>query len=205
MLAKRVNRFLKKEYPEAKCSLKFSCPLDLLVATILSAQCTDERVNKITRELFGKYRKAEDYAEADPIGFMTEIYSSGFYKNKCKNIIASAKIIVEEFGGEVPDTMEELLTLPGVGRKTGNVVLGYSFRIASGIVVDTHVKRLSKRIGLTDNIDPLKIEKDLNEVIPPKDWIAFGNRMIKHGRQVCTARKPGCNNCGMEKFCEKNF
>jgi len=204
MLGNRVNKFLKKEYPEAKCSLNFSNPMELLVATILSAQCTDERVNKVTPALFKKYKTAKDYAEADAVEFMEEIHSTGFYKNKSKNIIGAAKAIVEKFGGEVPDTMEELLTLPGVARKTGNVVLGTGYGKAAGIVVDTHVKRLSMRIGLSKNENPEKIEKDLLEVIPQKDWIRFSHRLIKHGRQICTARKPKCSKCGMASYCERN-
>ena len=204
MLAKRVNKFLKKEYPNVECSLNFSNPLELLVATILSAQCTDERVNKVTPLLFKKYKTAKDYAKANPEKFMEEIHSTGFYKNKAKNIVGAAKIIVENFDGKVPESMEEIITLPGVARKTGNVVLGNAFGIASGIVVDTHIKRLSYRIGLTENTNPEKVEKDLIELIPKKDWIDFAHRLVKHGRQVCTARKPDCDNCGMESFCEKN-
>lgn len=204
MLAKRVNKFLKKEYPNVECSLNFSNPLELLVATILSAQCTDERVNKVTPLLFKKYKTAKDYAKANPEKFMEEIHSTGFYKNKAKNIVGAAKIIVENFDGKVPESMEEIITLPGVARKTGNVVLGNAFGIASGIVVDTHIKRLSYRIGLTENTNPEKVEKDLIELIPKKDWIDFAHRLVKHGRQVCTARKPDCDNCGMKSFCEKN-
>ncbi len=204
MLAKRVNKFLKKEYPDAECSLKFSNPLELLVATILSAQCTDVRVNKVTPLLFKKYKTAKDYAMANPEKFMEEIHSTGFYKNKAKNIIATAKILVEKFDGKVPDSMEKIITLPGVARKTGNVVLGNGFEIASGIVVDTHIKRLSYRIGLSENSNPEKIEKDLIKVIPQKDWIDIGHRLVKHGRQVCKARKPDCDKCGMKSFCEKN-
>ncbi len=204
MLAKRVNKFLKKEYPNVECSLNFSNPLELLVATILSAQCTDERVNKFTPLLFKKYKTAKDYAKASLEKFMEEIHSTGFYKNKSKNIIGAAKIIAEKFDGKVPESMEEIITLPGVARKTGNVVLGNAFGIASGIVVDTHIKRLSYRIGLTENTNPEKVEKDLIELIPKKDWIDFAHRLVKHGRQVCTARKPDCDNCGMESFCEKN-
>ena len=204
MLAKRVNKFLKKEYPNVECSLNFSNPLELLVATILSAQCTDERVNKVTPLLFKKYKTAKDYAKANLEKFMEEIHSTGFYKNKAKNIIGSAKIIAEKFDGKVPDSMEKIITLPGVARKTGNVVLGNGFGIASGIVVDTHIKRLSYRIGLTENTNPEKVEKDLIELIPKKDWIDFAHRLVKHGRQVCKARKPDCDNCGMKSFCEKN-
>ncbi len=204
MLAKRVNKFLKKEYPNVECSLNFSNPLELLVATILSAQCTDERINKVTPLLFKKYKTAKDYAKANPEKFMEEIHSTGFYKNKAKNIVGAAKIIVENFDGKVPESMEKIITLPGVARKTGNVVLGNAFGIASGIVVDTHIKRLSYRIGLTENTNPEKVEKDLIELIPKKDWIDFAHRLVKHGRQVCTARKPDCDNCGMKSFCEKN-
>ena len=205
MLAKLVNKFLKKEYPDVECSLNFSNPLELLVATILSAQCTDERVNKVTPLLFKKYKTAKDYSKANLEKFMEEIHSTGFYKNKSKNIIGAARIIVEKFEGKVPDSMEKIITLPGVARKTGNVVLGNAFGIASGIVVDTHIKRLSYRIGLTKNTNPEKVEKDLIELIPKKDWIDFAHRLVKHGRQVCIARKPDCDNCGMKSFCEKNL
>ncbi|RLD11445.1 MAG: endonuclease III [Chlamydiae bacterium] len=200
--AEKVNKFLKKTYPEVHCALNFSDPLELLVATILSAQCTDERVNKVTPLLFKKYKTAVDYASADAEEFMKEIYSTGFYKNKSKNIIAAAQKITEEFNGIVPDEMEKLLSLPGVARKTANIILGTAYGKNKGIAVDTHVKRLSGRIGLTKETDPVKIEKDLMKIIPQSDWTDFSHRLITHGRKICNARKPDCANCGMKVFCD---
>ncbi|MCK5513243.1 MAG: endonuclease III [Deltaproteobacteria bacterium] len=203
--AVEIIKILNKTYPKSRTSLHYKTSLQLLIATILAAQCTDERVNKITPSLFTKYKSSSDFARAQQKVLEEEIRSAGLYKNKAKNIIGSAKIIAEKFDGKVPDSMEKIITLPGVARKTGNVVLGNGFGIASGIVVDTHIKRLSYRIGLTENTNPEKVEKDLIELIPKKDWIDFAHRLVKHGRQVCIARKPDCDNCGMKSFCEKNL
>jgi len=200
--AEKVNKFLKKTYPKIHCALDFSNPLELLVATILSAQCTDERVNKVTPVLFEKYKTADDYAKADVEEFMNEIHSTGFYRNKSKNILATAKKISEEFNGIVPDEMEKLISLPGVARKTANIILGTAYGRNDGIAVDTHVKRLSGRIGLTKETDPVKIERDLMKIIPQSNWTDFSHRLITHGRKVCNARKPDCANCGMKVFCD---
>ena len=199
--AGKVNEFLKKTYPHVHCALDFSNPLELLVATILSAQCTDERVNKVTPVLFKKYKTADDFASADSEEFMNEIHSTGFYRNKAKNIINAAKKISEDFNEIVPDTMENLVSLPGVARKTANIILGTAYGKNDGIAVDTHVKRLSGRIGLTKETDPVKIERDLMKIIPQSDWTDFSHRLITHGRKVCNARKPDCNNCGMNSIC----
>lgn len=202
---KKIIQLLQKEYPNAKIALKFSNPLEILVATILSAQCTDERVNKVTAELFKKYKTVDDYANADIKKFEQEIKSTGFYKMKAKNIINAAKMIKEKFAGKVPDNMEDLLKLPGVARKTANVVLGNAYGKVEGIVVDTHVRRLSFRIGLTKNTDPNKIEQDLMKIVPKDKWFIFPYLLIDHGRKVCTARKPLCDKCVIEKYCEKNL
>jgi endonuclease-3 len=199
--ARNVNRFLKKEYNDATCALGFTTPLELLVATILSAQCTDKRVNMVTPSLFRKYTTAHEYAQADPVVFAEEIRSTGFFNNKTKSILGAAQVMVEKFGGEVPSSMEELLQLPGVARKTANIILGTAFGENEGIAVDTHVKRLSGRLGLSNEANPDKIEKDLMQVIPRKDWTDFSHRLITHGRQVCIARKPKCDECGMSTFC----
>jgi len=194
---------LKKRYPHARTALNHSDPLELLVATMLSAQCTDERVNLVTRELFAKYKSAKDYAGAVQEQFEQEIKSTGFYHNKAKSIRAAAARIVEDFGGEVPDNMEALLTLPGVARKTANVVLGDAFGKQEGIVVDTHVIRLTGRLKLTrfKNNQGDRIEKDLLELVPRKDWTLFAHMLIHHGRQTCTARKPDCPGCLINKLC----
>lgn len=197
-----IVKLLKKEYPQNKIALRYIDPLQLLVATILSAQCTDERVNKVTPGLFKKYKTAEDYANAKPPVFEQEIRSTGFYKNKAKSIVNCCKELMEKYNGKVPDKMEELTKLPGIGRKTANVILGHAFGI-SGIVVDTHVKRVSYRLGLTKNTDPVKIEFDLMKIIPKKDWIHFSNALILHGRRICAARRPRCNICILEKYCPK--
>jgi len=195
---------LKKHYPDVKkTALTFSNPLEILVATILSAQCTDERVNKITPLLFAKYKKASDYVSADIKVFEQEIRSAGFYHNKAKNIIGACKIIAEKYNGKVPDTMENLLTLPGVARKTANIVLGNAFGKISGIAVDTHVKRLSFRLGLSKNNNPEKIEQDLMKIFNRGDWFALSNLLIEHGRKICNARKPDCKNCFLEKLCPR--
>ncbi|HQR38219.1 MAG TPA: endonuclease III [Blastocatellia bacterium] len=199
--AATIVRRLKKNYPDAVCALDHQSPFELLVATILSAQCTDERVNKVTTELFRKYRKPEDYLEVEQEELERDIYQTGFYRNKAKSIRGACRLLVDEYGGELPRSMDELLKLPGVARKTGNVVLGVAFGIASGIVVDTHVGRVSRRLGLTENEDPQKVERDLTEIIPKKDWIAFSHLLITHGRRVCAARKPNCAECFLLDLC----
>ncbi|MCB4790326.1 MAG: endonuclease III [Elusimicrobia bacterium] len=192
---------LKKEYPDAKVALSYSNPLEILVATILSAQCTDERVNIVTQALFKKYRKLDDYANADLKEFEQDIRSTGFYRHKAKNIINSAKLILKNFKGKVPDKMEEILTLPGVARKTANVVLGNAYGIIEGIVVDTHVIRLSQRLGFTKNEAPEKIEQDLMKIVPKKDWFAFSYLLQSHGRKICKARNPDCPGCFLNYLC----
>lgn len=194
-------RKLKKAYPQPKTALEFVNPLQLLIATILSAQCTDEQVNKVTPELFSKYSSAKDFAQANPRELERDIYSTGFYKNKTKNIIACCRELVEKHVGAVPDTMEQLVQLPGVGRKTANCVLGAAYGIQSGIVVDTHVMRLAERMGLTRQKDATKIERDLMVLIPQSDWYDFSNMMILHGRNICDARKPECSSCVVKADC----
>jgi endonuclease III len=191
---------LKERFPDARCSLDFNTPFELLVATILSAQCTDERVNKVTAELFRKYRTVTDYADAPLNELEQDIHSTGFYRNKAKNIKAAARRILDEYKGEVPQTMDQLLTLPGVARKTANVVLGNGFGIVSGVVVDTHVRRISKRLGLTEHEDPEKIERDLIEKLPKSEWLDFSHLLIYHGRQICKP-KPLCNDCPLSNIC----
>ena len=197
-----IIRLLKREYPEAKIALNYENPLDLLIATILSAQCTDTRVNVVTETLFTKYRKAEDYVEADLSELEEAIRSTGFYRNKAKNIKKSCKMIVETFDSQVPDTMSDLLKLPGVARKTANIVLSNGFGVVAGIAVDTHVRRLSQRLGITENKDPVKIEKDLMRMVPKEDWSAISYLLIEHGRKICTARRPLCAHCVLgERLC----
>lgn len=201
---KRVAAILQKlneAYPGAVCELKYQNPFQLLVATILSAQCTDVRVNQVTPVLHEKYKGPKDFAYASPGELEQEIRTTGFFRNKTKSLIGASKEIVEKFRGEVPRTMEEMLTLPGVARKTANVVLGTGFGIASGVVVDTHVQRLSNRLDLTKNADPKKIEQDLMRIIPQEKWIQFSHQLIWHGRRVCHARKPKCVECNLEKLC----
>jgi endonuclease-3 len=198
---KALLRGLARAYPKAECALEFENPLELLVATILSAQCTDERVNQVTRALFRKYRKPADYAEAPPGVLEGDIRSTGFFNNKAKSIRGAAAMIRDRFGGNVPRKMEELLILPGVARKTANVILGTAFKTASGIVVDTHVTRLAQRMGLTLETAPDKIEADLMRRVPRRSWIVFGHRMILHGRRVCQARKPACGACPLASHC----
>lgn len=194
---------LKRYYPDAHCALVHSSPLELLVATILSAQCTDERVNIVTKELFNKYRTAKDYAEASLPDLEQRIRSTGFFRAKAKSLKGMGEVLVKEFGGVVPKTMDELIRVPGAGRKTANVVLGNAFQIASGIVVDTHVKRLSFRLGLTRGKTPEGVEKDLLELVPEADWILFSHLLIFHGRQICKARRPACERCFLEGDCPK--
>ncbi len=192
---------LKKAYPDAKCSLNHSNPLELLIATILSAQCTDERVNIVTADLFRKYRSCADYLSVPASELQNDVRTTGFFRNKTKSIQGACKVLNEQYGDRVPETMEELLQLPGVARKTANVVLGNAFGIASGVVVDTHVSRLSQRLGLTANKTPEKIERDLVELVPKKAWIDFSHLLIYHGRRVCKARRPLCEKCVVEKYC----
>ena len=199
----KITAALKKLYPRAKTALRHSNPLQLLVATILSAQCTDTRVNIVTKDLFKKYKTAGDYAKAGRKVFEQEIRTTGFYRNKAKNIIASAKKIIADFGGKVPDNMEDLLSLPGVARKTANVVLGNAFGKNEGIAVDTHVKRLAGRMGVSKHTDPVKIEKDLMELVPRPGWGVCSHLLIFHGRAVCGARKPNCPGCTINKLCSK--
>ncbi len=192
---------LKAQYPAARCALEHQDPLELLVATILSAQCTDARVNMVTRELFTKYRSAEDYANANPETFEQEIKSTGFFRNKTRSIIGMGQALVERHDGQVPATMDELTALPGVGRKTANVVLGNAFGIDEGIVVDTHVKRIAHRLRLTNKTDPEKIERDLMKLVPREDWTVFSHLLIHHGRQLCPARSPKCEICPVNPLC----
>lgn len=192
---------LYQEYPKSRTALDFRTPLQILVATILSAQCTDARVNMITPTLFEKYSSALDFANAKPEELQEEIRSTGFFRNKSKNIISASRKIVDQFGGDVPGTMEELLTLPGVARKTANIVLSSGFGRAEGIAVDTHVKRLSRRLGLSREKDPDKIEQDLLALIPKKNWLDFNYVIVNHGRQVCQARKPRCPDCRLISLC----
>jgi endonuclease-3 len=202
---RRIIKRLRREYPDAACTLDHSSPLELLVATILSAQCTDERVNIVTAELFRKYRRPEDYLAVSQLELEADIRSTGFYRNKAKAIQGACKIISEQYGGRVPRTLEELLKLPGVARKAANVVLGNAFRITSGIVVDTHVQRLSQRLALTGEQHPEKIERDLQSLVPRKDWIDFSHLLIAHGRKVCQARKPLCAECVVEPLCPSSL
>jgi len=202
---RRIIRRLRKEYPDAKCSLNHSNPLQLLIATILSAQCTDERVNIVTADLFRKYSSCQDYVNADRAELEQDIRSTGFFRNKTKSIQGACRVIQEQYGGVVPSTIDELLSLPGVARKTANVVLGNAFDIASGIVVDTHVSRLSQRLGLTKNTHPEKIERDLIEIVPRKDWIDFSHLLIYHGRKICKARAPECDRCVVEQDCPSSL
>lgn len=201
--ADEIIRRLKKEYPDAHCALNHANAFELLVATILSAQCTDERVNIVTANLFRKYRKPQDFIAVAQEELEKDIHSTGFFRNKAKNIQAACQKIIEHFGGEIPKTMDELLILNGVARKTANVVLGNAFGIASGVVVDTHVSRVSQRLALTENTIPEKIEKDLQELVPEKNWIMFPHWIIAHGRKICQARKPKCEICHLKNLCPK--
>ena len=199
--APEVVTRLKAEYPDARTELDWKNPLELLVATMLSAQTTDVQVNRVTQTLFAKYRTAEDYAYADPTELEEDIRPTGFYRNKARSLRNMAGALVEEHEGEVPGTMQELVALPGVGRKTANVVLGNAFGVDEGIVVDTHVRRVSGRLGLTENKDPVKIEQDLMKVVPQEDWTVFSHLLILHGRRTCKARKPDCPNCILNDIC----
>ena len=198
--AQKIFGVLQKEIPDARCALDHRNPLELLVATILSAQCTDKRVNWVTKSLFQKYKTTRDYAKTDSKTFEREIHSTGFYKNKAKSIISCCKELVSEHKSQVPKTMEELVRLPGIGRKTANVILGTAFGVP-GIVVDTHVKRISQRLGLTAHTDPDKIERDLMELIPKKEWTQFSHTIVWHGRQTCLALRPKCPECKVNRLC----
>ena len=207
-LKKRVRdviRRLKRTYPDAKTSLNHTSPFELLVATILSAQSTDERVNIVTADLFRKYRKPEDYLKVPARELEQDIHSTGFFRNKTKSLQGTAKMLTEEFGGEVPHTMDELLKLPGVARKTANVVLGNAFGIKAGVVVDTHVTRLSHRLNFSQEKTAEKIEQDLIPIVPKKDWVIFPHLMIYHGRKICKARNPLCAECAVEKECPSSY
>jgi len=201
--AARVVRHLARDYADAECALRFQSPFQLLIATILSAQCTDERVNIVTQELFARYPTAELMAGATQRQVEKLVQSAGFFRVKAKNIRACSKVIVQEHGGEVPRSLEALVKLAGVGRKTANVVMGTAMGIATGVVVDTHVGRISRRLGLTSESDPVKVERDLMELLPEKEWINYSHRMIHHGRKVCNARKARCEQCGMKKLCPR--
>jgi endonuclease III len=196
---------LRSEYPGAKTALDWKNPLELLVATILSAQTTDVRVNAVTPTLFAKYPTAADYAAADPTELEEDIRPTGFFRNKAKSLRGMARALVNDHGGEVPRTMEDLVALPGVGRKTANVVLGNAFSIDEGVVVDTHVRRLSIRLGFTTHNDPEKIERDLMQTVPKRDWTVFSHLLILHGRSVCKARKPACEDCVVNDLCPSAF
>ena len=199
-----VDRILHDLYPEADCALKHEKAHELLFATIMSAQTTDVNVNRVTESLFQKYRSVEDFANADPEEFSEEIRSTGFFRNKTRSVLGAANMLAEEFNGTVPNTMDELIRLPGVARKTANVVLGTFFGIPTGFVVDTHVKRLAYRLGFTKNTDPVKIEKDLMKAFPKEQWIFLGHAIILHGRAVCDARKPKCEECPLVATCQQN-
>jgi endonuclease III len=199
--AREILSRLKRLYPDAKCSLDYETPLQLLVATMLSAQCTDERVNKVTPALFARYPDTQAFADSDLEELQHLVKSTGFYRNKAKNIQATSQKLMQDHAGEVPQTMAELLELPGVARKTGNVVLAHAFGINAGVTVDTHVKRLTHRLGLTKNTDPKKIEQDLIKLLPQPDWENWSIRLIYHGRAVCDARKPACTRCELADLC----
>ncbi len=202
-----VARILKRliaDYPEVDCALHYRSPFQLLVATILSAQCTDKRVNLVTKDLFRQYRTPTMFVEVSRVELEKCIQSTGFYRNKAKNIKACSLVLLEQYGGRVPRTLEELVALPGVGRKTANVVLGTAYGLAFGVVVDTHVGRLSRRLGLSHETDPVKVERDLMTQLPKKEWIDFSHRMIYHGRAVCNARKPLCDACSLQRFCPQH-
>lgn len=201
--ARRIVNRLRKAYPDAKCALNYSSPLELLIATILSAQCTDQRVNLVTATLFKKYHTAADYAKAPLPALERDIQSTGFFRNKAKNIKACAQQLVDEHGGQAPRDLESMVKLAGVGRKTANVVLGTAFGLATGVVVDTHVGRISYRLGLTRHKDAVKIERDLMQVLPRSQWVDFSHRVIHHGRQICVARKPKCSICPLAPDCPR--
>ncbi|PYO94954.1 MAG: endonuclease III [Gemmatimonadetes bacterium] len=202
---RKIIARLKQEYPDATCALHHGSALELAVATILSAQCTDARVNIVTPHLFAKYRTARGYAAADPAVLEKEIQSTGFFRNKTKSIIGMAQALVEKHGGEVPQTMDELTALPGIGRKTANVILGTWFRKNEGVVVDTHVQRLTGLLGLAKQTDPVKIEQELIEIVPRDDWTWFSHTLIQHGRRICVARRPKCPECVLNRICPSSL
>jgi endonuclease-3 len=202
---RKIIRLLKRAYPDAKCSLNHSNAFELLIATILSAQCTDARVNIVTQDLFRKYRKPEDYLKVAPKELEKDIRTTGFFRNKTRSIQGTAKLLTEQFDGKVPETIEELLELPGVARKTANVVLGNAFGVISGVVVDTHVTRLSHRLALSAEKTAEKIEQDLIAIVPRKDWVIFSHLLIAHGREICKARNPLCAECVVEKYCPSSY
>jgi endonuclease-3 len=200
----KILRALRRDYADVTCALIHDNPFQLLVATILSAQCTDVRVNIVTQDLFAKYPTVDDLATLSIKKLEKAIQSTGFFRNKAKNIKACCQQLVEKYDGQVPREMDQLVELPGVGRKTANVVLGTAFRLATGVVVDTHVSRITRRLGMTEKTDPVKIERDLMDQLPRKEWIDFSHRLIHHGRAICKARKALCDDCGMKKFCPQN-
>ena len=202
---RQIIRLLKRAYPDAKCSLNHSNPFELLIATILSAQCTDERVNIVTADLFRKYRKPEDYLKVALSELQEDIRTTGFFRNKARSIQGAAKVLSEQYSSRVPETMDELLELPGVARKTANVVLGNAFGVKAGVVVDTHVTRLSRRLGFTKEKQAEKIESDLIQIVPKRDWVIFPHLLIYHGRRICKARNPLCGDCVIEKYCPSSF
>jgi len=204
-LVQKIIQLLAEEHPDAKIALHYSNPLELLVATILSAQSTDKIVNEVTKTLFKKYRKADDYANADLKELEKDIKSTGFYRNKAKYLKRMGQMLVEKFWSKVPKTMDELTTLPGVARKTANIVLSNAFQVVEGIAVDTHVRRLSQRLGLSENKDPNKIERDLMKLVPKEQWAKLNDLLIFHGRRVCTAKKPKCKECAVNKLCPSAF
>ncbi|NWG11352.1 endonuclease III [Candidatus Bathyarchaeota archaeon] len=201
----KIIQLLEKEHPDAKVALHHSNPLELLIATILSAQCTDERVNIVTKTLFKKYRTPEDYVKADVKELENDIRSTGFFRNKTRNIKGCCKMLIDKFNLQVPRTMEEMLELPGVARKTANIVLSHAYGVVEGIAVDTHVRRLAQRLGLTENEDPNKIEADLMQIVPKNKWMRITDLLIFHGRRVCTAKKPNCAGCVLNKICPSAF
>ncbi len=201
--ASGIVRKLRRQYPDADCALRHETPLQLLVATILSAQCTDERVNIVTKDLFRKYPTAAHFARAPIKSLEKAVQSTGFFRNKAKNIKACCAKLVADYDGEVPHEMDALVELPGVGRKTANVVLGTAYGLANGVVVDTHVSRISRRLGMTAEKDPVKIERDLMDQLAKKEWVSFSHRVIHHGRRVCKARKPDCDNCSLSDLCPR--
>ncbi len=201
---KKMYPILMRTYPEAKCSLDHSSPLELLISTILAAQCTDARVNIVAKDIYKKYTSARDWANADVNEIERDIKSTGFYRNKARSIKNACQIIIDKFGGKVPDTMEGLLELPGVGRKTANVILGNVYNV-QGIICDTHMIRLSRRLGLSENSDPVKLEYDLMEVVPKARWTMFSHLIVFHGRSICKARKPDCGQCPITKYCPAAF
>ncbi len=200
--AQKIIPLLRQLYPDIRCELDYKNPIQLLAAVILSAQCTDKRVNLVTPALFQKYKTAKDFAQARPAELEAIIRSTGFYKNKAKSIIGAFKAIEEKHDGKVPQNIDDLVQLPGVGRKTANVILGVAYKIASGVVVDTHVKRITNRFGLTQQQDPVKIEQELVQILPQKEWIDFSHLVIFHGRRLCFARKPNCAVCSIQKWCD---